>query len=71
VFLVVILVILLLESVKTSFQNVMNYLVCFSNYKLYQLSLSSVHKIFFKSTYVKQDFTSSCYYLCFIGTVFP
>ncbi len=67
----IILVILLLESVKTSFQNVVNYLVRLSNYKPYRLYLSFVNKMFFKLTSVKQGFTSSRHFLCFIRAVFP
>jgi len=70
-FLALILVISPSESVKTSFQNVVNYLVHPSNNKPYQLNLSSADKMFFESTSVKQDFTGSRHFLRFIEAVFP
>ena len=61
-----VLVILLTEYAKISFNIVIKYLTYLKNYKPYYLNLRPVAKKFFKLIAVEQGFTSSCGYLSFM-----
>ena len=59
------------ECAKTSFENVLEYLIRLENYKPYRLNLSPAAKKFFESTAAEQGFTSNRRYLSFMQALFP
>jgi len=70
-FLAVVLVISPTECAKTSFEDILNYLIGLETYEPYHLDLSSAAKRFFESTAAEQGFSSNHRYLSFMQSLFP
>ena len=70
-FLAVVLMIPPTECAKTSFDNVLNYLVGFEEYGSCRLNLSPAIRTFFESTVAAEGFAGSRRYLSFMQAVFP